>query len=49
MGIPSSMTNFCAKRFGQKLKRILMVGLDTALLYQLKLGEVVQTIPTLGF
>lgn len=33
--------------------RILMVGLDaagkTTLLYRLKLGEVMQTIPTIGF
>merc|ERR550514_2186298 len=34
-------------------KRILMVGLDaagkTTILYKLKLGEVVTTIPTIGF
>jgi GTPase SAR1 family protein len=33
--------------------RILMVGLDaagkTTILYKLKLGEVVNTIPTIGF
>ena len=33
--------------------RILMVGLDgagkTTILYQLKLGEVLSTIPTIGF
>jgi len=39
--------------FGNKEVRILMVGLDaagkTTILYRLKLGEVVTTIPTLGF
>merc|ERR1712151_631403 len=43
-----------AKLFGGKREmRILMVGLDaagkTTILYKLKLGEVVTTIPTLGF
>ena len=40
-------------RFGTKEMRILMVGLDaagkTTILYKLKLGEVVTTIPTIGF
>lgn len=39
--------------FGSKEMRILMVGLDaagkTTILYKLKLGEVVTTIPTIGF
>ncbi|KLO18052.1 ARF/SAR superfamily [Schizopora paradoxa] len=39
--------------FGAKERRILMVGLDaagkTTILYKLKLGEVVTTIPTIGF
>jgi len=39
--------------FGQKEMRCLMVGLDaagkTTILYKLKLGEVVTTIPTIGF
>merc|ERR1711934_334371 len=39
--------------FGKKEMRILMVGLDnagkTTVLYKLKLGEVVTTIPTIGF
>ena len=39
--------------FGPKEMRILMVGLDaagkTTILYKLKLGEVVTTIPTIGF
>jgi len=38
---------------GKKEMRILMVGLDTAgkttILYKLKLGEIVTTIPTIGF
>ncbi|KNC84276.1 ADP-ribosylation factor 1 [Sphaeroforma arctica JP610] len=38
---------------GSKEMRILMVGLDaagkTTILYKLKLGEVVTTIPTIGF
>ena len=37
----------------QKDVRILMVGLDaagkTTILYKLKLGEIVTTIPTIGF
>merc|ERR1712183_930480 len=39
--------------FGKKEMRILMVGLDaagkTTVLYKLKLGEIVTTIPTIGF
>merc|ERR1712231_9142 len=39
--------------FGKKEMRILMVGLDAAgkatILYKLKLGEIVTTIPTIGF
>uniref|UniRef100_A0A6B2LM77 ADP-ribosylation factor n=1 Tax=Arcella intermedia TaxID=1963864 RepID=A0A6B2LM77_9EUKA len=39
--------------FGQREVRILMIGLDasgkTTILYKLKLGEVVSTIPTIGF
>lgn len=41
-----------AKLFGKKEMRILMVGLDaagkTTILYKLKLGEIVTTIPTIG-
>ena len=41
------------KIMGKKEMRILMVGLDaagkTTILYKLKLGEVVTTIPTIGF
>jgi len=39
--------------FGKENMRILMVGLDaagkTTILYKLKLGEIVTTIPTIGF
>jgi ADP-ribosylation factor protein 1 len=48
--------NFSAlfdKWLGKKEMRILMVGLDaagkTTILYKLKLGEIVTTIPTIGF
>ena len=38
--------------FGKRDMRILMVGLDaagkTTILYKLKLGEIVTTIPTIG-
>ncbi len=41
------------QNFGKKEMRILMVGLDaagkTTILYKLKLGEIVTTIPTIGF
>ena len=41
------------KLLGKKDVRILMVGLDaagkTTILYQLKMGEIVKTIPTIGF
>ena len=51
------MGNLFARMFdmlsGKQEKRILMVGLDaagkTTILYKLKLGEVVTTIPTIGF
>lgn len=42
-----------SRLFGKRDCRILMVGLDaagkTTILYKLKLGEVVTTIPTIGF
>ncbi|KAK1799850.1 hypothetical protein P4O66_006376 [Electrophorus voltai] len=42
-----------SRLFGKKEIRLLMVGLDaagkTTVLYKLKLGEIVTTIPTLGF
>merc|ERR1711959_453887 len=41
------------KWFGKKEMRILMLGLDaagkTTILYKLKLGEVVASVPTIGF
>ena len=47
------MGSWISKLFGKKEMRILMVGLDaagkTSILYKLKLGEIVTTIPTIGF
>ncbi|RNA35488.1 ADP-ribosylation factor 1 [Brachionus plicatilis] len=44
--------NLFSGLFGKKDMRILMVGLDaagkTTILYKLKLGEIVTTIPTIG-
>ena len=41
------------KIFGKKEMRILMLGLDaagkTTILYKLKLGEVISSVPTIGF
>ena len=40
------------KLLGKTEKRILMLGLDaagkTTILYKLKLGEVIQSVPTIG-
>jgi ADP-ribosylation factor protein 1 len=48
-----SISRIWARMFGKREMRILMVGLDaagkTTILYKLKLGEVVTTIPTIGF
>uniref|UniRef100_A0A3Q7FZI3 ADP-ribosylation factor n=2 Tax=Solanum lycopersicum TaxID=4081 RepID=A0A3Q7FZI3_SOLLC len=48
-----SISKFVKKLFAKKEMRILMVGLDaagkTTILYKLKLGEIVNTIPTIGF
>merc|ERR1712207_112393 len=48
-----SFSKVWERMFGKKEMRILMVGLDaagkTTILYKLKLGEVVTTIPTIGF
>ena len=48
-----SFAKLFARMFGKKDMRILMVGLDaagkTTILYKLKLGEIVTTIPTIGF
>ncbi|XP_059393643.1 ADP-ribosylation factor 4-like [Carassius carassius] len=46
-------SNLFSRLFEKKEMRLLMVGLDaagkTTVLYKLKLGEVVTTIPTIGF
>jgi len=51
MGI--AISSLLKRLLGGKDMRILMVGLDaagkTTILYKLKLGEVVTTIPTIGF
>merc|ERR1712232_249875 len=48
-----AFTKLWQRMLGSKEMRILMVGLDaagkTTILYKLKLGEVVTTIPTIGF
>ncbi|XP_030830067.1 ADP-ribosylation factor 1 [Strongylocentrotus purpuratus] len=48
-----AFTKLLSSLFGKKEMRILMVGLDaagkTTILYKLKLGEIVTTIPTIGF
>ncbi|XP_071851006.1 ADP-ribosylation factor 6 [Apostichopus japonicus] len=47
------MGNLIPKMFGRREMRILMLGLDaagkTTILYKLKLGQSVTTIPTVGF
>ena len=48
-----AFTKIWQRMIGKQEMRILMVGLDaagkTTILYKLKLGEVVTTIPTIGF
>ncbi|XP_058481133.1 ADP-ribosylation factor 4 [Solea solea] len=48
-----TISTLFSRLFGKKQMRILMVGLDaagkTTILYKLKLGEIVTTIPTIGF
>ncbi|KAM4619283.1 ADP-ribosylation factor 4-like [Polymixia lowei] len=48
-----TISSIFGRLFGRKQMRILMVGLDaagkTTILYKLKLGEIVTTIPTIGF
>ncbi|CUM57786.1 unnamed protein product [Debaryomyces tyrocola] len=48
-----SISSLFSGLFKRKEMRILMVGLDaagkTTILYKLKLGEIVTTIPTIGF
>lgn len=47
-----TFSSLFSRLFGKKDMRILMVGLDaagkTTILYKLKLGEIVTTIPTIG-
>ena len=47
-----AFTKLFSSLFSKKEMRILMVGLDaagkTTILYKLKLGEIVTTIPTIG-
>ena len=49
----SAFAKMFDKFFGKKEMRILMLGLDaagkTTILYKLKLGEVVSSVPTIGF
>ncbi|KTF78738.1 hypothetical protein cypCar_00017978 [Cyprinus carpio] len=46
-----TISSLFSRLFGKKQMRILMVGLDaagkTTILYKLKLGEIVTTIPTI--
>ncbi|XP_074644653.1 uncharacterized protein LOC141901359 [Tubulanus polymorphus] len=48
-----TISSVLSRLFGKQTMRILMVGLDaagkTTILYKLKLGEIVTTIPTIGF
>jgi len=48
-----AISSLFQRMFGNKQVRILMVALDaagkTTILYKLKLGEIVTTIPTIGF
>jgi ADP-ribosylation factor protein 1 len=48
-----TFSKFFDKFFGKRDMRILMLGLDaagkTTILYKLKLGEVVSSVPTIGF
>ncbi|KAA0053266.1 hypothetical protein IC582_025741 [Cucumis melo] len=47
-----TFTKLFSRLFAKKEMQILMVGLDaagkTTILYKLKLGEIVTTIPTMG-
>ncbi|GAB4852893.1 hypothetical protein Ancab_017090 [Ancistrocladus abbreviatus] len=48
-----TMSRFLKRLLSKREMKILMVGLDgsgkTTILYKLKLGEVVRTVPTIGF
>jgi GTPase SAR1 family protein len=49
----SSFVKFFSHFFGKKQFRILILGFDgagkTTILYNLKLGKVVPSVPTIGF
>ncbi|KAG5884132.1 hypothetical protein JTB14_021801 [Gonioctena quinquepunctata] len=49
----SIISNLFSRFYTKKHSRILMVGLDgagkTTILYKIKLGEILRTIPTIGF
>ena len=49
----SSLNTIWDRIFAKKQIRVLMVGLDnsgkTTILYKLKLGEIINTFPTIGF
>ena len=51
--LPSKCVRVIDSLFGKQEAGVLMIGLDaagkTTILYKLKLGEVVTTIPTIGF
>jgi GTPase SAR1 family protein len=51
MGV--NFTKYFSDLFGKREFRSLMLGLDaagkTTILYRLKLGEVVSSVPTIGF
>lgn len=53
MGALATKLNVFFKSFESEPSRVIMLGLDaagkTTLLYQMKLGQVVKTIPTIGF
>ena len=47
------LSKMMSRMIGKRELKILMLGLDSAgkttILYRLKLGEVVQSVPTIGF
>ena len=51
--VPTNSTRPKRRMFGKREYRVLMIGLDvagkTTVLYQLKMGQTVTTIPTMGF
>ena len=51
--VPTNSTRPKRRMFGKREYRVLMIGLDvagkTTVLYQLKMGQTVTTIPTVGF